>query len=399
MNPNRGGAIRPPGGDPTAVSVLVGGILGMVVAMGIGRFAFTPILPLMQRDLGVSNTVAGWLAGMNYLGYLAGAVACTAAPRLLRSRAVAAGALATSIATTAAMGWTVSPVPWAALRFAGGVASAVLFVVIASEVGETLRRRGHEHWIGTLYGGIGLGIALSGFAVPGLDRLGGWSGSWVGIGAVAAVLAAIGAALGRRHAAEPDFCALPLAAHGDLRRIRVLSAAYFLEGLGYVVTGTFLVAIVAATPGLGSFAPYTWVAVGLAAIPSTVLWPLVARRFGMRPALVAAYAVQAAGILVSRDADSVGDALFAAFTFGGTFLGIVALALGEGRRRLGRDGGRAAAFLTAWFGLGQVLGPPLAGMLADRFGGFGVPLLLAAGCVTLGGTLVALDRGFRLRAA
>jgi len=77
----------------TAFKVLIGGMLGMVVAMGIGRFVFTPILPLMQRDLGMSNTVAGWLAGLNYLGYLGGAIICSIAPQLLRSRLITGGAL------------------------------------------------------------------------------------------------------------------------------------------------------------------------------------------------------------------------------------------------------------------------------------------------------------------
>ena len=74
--------------DRSVICILLGGILGMVVAMGIGRFAFTPILPLMQRDLAMSNTVAGWLAGLNYLGYLVGAILCSMTPQLLRSRLI-----------------------------------------------------------------------------------------------------------------------------------------------------------------------------------------------------------------------------------------------------------------------------------------------------------------------
>jgi hypothetical protein len=96
------------GREHDALKILIGGMLGMVVAMGIGCFAFTPILPLMQRDLAMSNTVADWLAGLNYLGYLAGALAFSVRPRLLRNRLVNRSALFASIATTLLMGCTLS---------------------------------------------------------------------------------------------------------------------------------------------------------------------------------------------------------------------------------------------------------------------------------------------------
>jgi MFS family permease len=380
-----------------ALRILAGGMLGMVVAMGIGRFAFTPILPLMQRDLGMSNTVAGWLAGLNYLGYLAGAIACTIAPRLLRSRDLGGGALLLSLGSTLFMGMTLSPFWWGGMRLAGGVASAILFIVISAEVGESLARRGYGHWFGALYGGIGLGIALSGLFVPQLDRAGGWSAAWIGIGVVAILCAVAGMTLGRTHDYAPPPAAADADRSGGLRSIGLLATAYFLEGLGYIVTATFLVAIIATTPGLEGFAPYSWVAVGLAAVPSTILWPYLARRVGNKPALLAAFAVQIAGILVSRDATSIVAVLFAAVTFGGTFLGIVALTLAEGNQRMGREGRRAAAFLTASFSVGQMLGPVIAGMLADRQEGFALPLLLAAASVALGSLFIAVDRRYQPR--
>jgi len=149
------------------------------------------------------------------------------------------------------------------------------------------------------------------------------------------------------------------------------------------------------TPGLESFAPFSWVAVGIAAAPSTLLWQQVARRMGVRQALVLAYAIQATGILVSMKATSVAEACLAAVFFGGTFLGIVALVMAEGNRRAGSEGRRAAAILTACFGAGQVIGPPLAGMMADSQGSFATPLLLAALSVTVGGVLVARDGRFK----
>lgn len=151
----------------------------MIVAMGIGRFAFTPILPLMQRDLGMTNTLAGWLAGLNYLGYLGGALLCSFAPQLLRYRLLTGGALLSSLATTLMMGFTVSVFWWGVMRLAGGAASAILFIVIAAEVAEALGRRGYGHWVGTLYGGLAsaspsavclsLGLIMSGVGWS-LDR-------------------------------------------------------------------------------------------------------------------------------------------------------------------------------------------------------------------------------------
>ncbi len=375
-----------------SLTVLTGGILGMMVAMGIGRFAYTPILPLMQRDLGISNSLAGGLATCNYAGYLGGALLCMLAPQLLRLRLLTSAALLISIATTLAMGLTTAESAWSIMRFAAGMASAILFIVITAEVGETLIRHNHSQWLGALYSGIGLGIALSGVLVPWLDRLGGWSGPWLGMGGVALLIAVAGLVIGRRHV---DLHPSRHPSRGDGTHhgaLWPLATAYFLEGLGYIVTATFLVAIVAATPALQSIAPYSWVVVGLTAAPSTLLWPLLARRIGHQKALLGAFAVQASGILISINAHSALEVLFAAAGFGGTFLGIVALTLAEGNRRWPHDTGRAAAILTVAFSLGQMFGPAIAGILADQQAGFTLPLVLAASCVIGGGVLLCFDR-------
>ncbi len=380
--------------DRDVLKVLIGGMLGMIVAMGIGRFVYTPIIPLMQRDLGMTNSTAGWLAGLNYLGYLAGAVGCSIVPRLLGSKLVTGSALLGSLATTLFMGMTESVAWWCGMRFFGGVASAILFIVISAEVAEALGRRGYAHWVGALYGGIGLGIALSGLVIPPLDHGWGWSGAWIGAGVIATVLAFCGVALGRKRDLVKPLSVDPIKGRASLRSIYMLFVAYFFEGLGYIVTATFIVAIIAATPGLAQFAPYSWVAVGLAALPSTMVWPLIARRIGNRWALLLAYLVQASGIFVSIYADSVIEVLFAAITFGGTFLGIVAMTLTEGNLRIRKDNRRAAAVLTSGFSIGQMLGPVVAGVLADLQQGFALPLMLAGCCVLMGGLFILLDRQF-----
>jgi len=374
--------------------VLAGGIMGMMLAMGISRFAFTPILPLMQRDLGMSHSLAGGLASLNFAGYLAGALLVAVWPALLRSTPLNLAALLTSIGTTFCMALTRSTADWGALRLAAGVASAFLFVVIAVEVTEILVRSRHNRWSSALYGGVGLGIALSGATVPLLDLVGGWRAAWLGMGALSVLLAVAGVSIaGKREARIDTPDATPGSGHA-LGAMLQLVAAYFLEGLGYIVSATFLVSMVAHTSGLERFASWSWVAVGLAAAPSTIIWQRVAVRIGPRRALTLAYLLQGAGILLSIGARDPLRVALAAVIFGGTFLGIVALAMAEGARRAGPQGRRATALLTAAFGTGQVIGPSLAGLLADRQGSFGGALLLAALAVAFGGLLVACDRRF-----
>ena len=377
----------------TAYRVLAGGILGMMVAMGISRFAYTPILPLMQRDLGLNHAEVGSLASLNYLGYLLGAVVCSFFPGLLRSIPVNVGALAASIVTTFFMGAFTTPLWWGILRFTAGIASAVLFVVIAVEVTETLVRQGETRIGGVLYGGIGLGIVLSGLAVPFLDRMGGWRVCWLGMGTIALVLAGTGLLLARKRNATPPLDHVQGAAAGGSSGIGRLAAAYTCEGFGYIISATFHVAMVGRTPGIEKYASLSWVVVGLAAAPSTIFWQQAARKFGVQRAAVSAYAIQAAGILLSIRASTPVTAGLAAISFGGTFLGIVSLVMSEGNRRAGNDGRRVAAILTACFSIGQVAGPTLAGLVADR-GGFEIPLLLAAFSVFVGGLLIATDRYF-----
>ncbi|MDD5760157.1 MAG: YbfB/YjiJ family MFS transporter [Desulfobulbaceae bacterium] len=366
----------------------------MMVAMGIGRFAFTPILPLMQRDLGISNSLAGGLASLNYAGYLAGALVCAVWPHVLRYTSVNVTALVASIATTILMGFTQSPYCWGALRMISGVASAMLFVVIAIEVTETMVRSSHSRWSSALYGGIGLGIALSGIFTQILDKIGGWNAAWLGMGVISVVLSLAGILVAgkRRGAVSVPEVSSPLS--GTLAGISRLATAYFLEGVGYIVSATFLVTMISHTAGLDRFAPWSWVAVGLAAAPSTVIWQQIAYRIGVRHALTLAYLLQACGILLSSIATQPFSAGLAAIIFGGTFLGIVSLAMAEGTRRAGANARRAAAILTVCFGAGQVIGPPLAGLLADQQGDFSLPLILAGSIVVLGGMLIASDRNF-----
>ena len=159
----KAGAWLGPGGP--LGRILVAGVISLVVAMGIGRFAFTPILPFMQARFGLSNAAIGALASSNYLGYLGGALLAAFVPPGRARDSLLRASLWTVAASTILMGLTADFRAWFALRFVAGMAGAGVFVLGSATVLEEVSRRGRPGLSGVLYSGPGIGIALSGLAV------------------------------------------------------------------------------------------------------------------------------------------------------------------------------------------------------------------------------------------
>jgi len=359
------------------------GALALAAAMGIGRFAYTALLPPTQRALQAGDGLAGLLASLNLAGYLAGVLwarQLAASPR--RAGALRAALAATAL-STAGGALTTSALAWAALRLVAGVASGLAFVLVSAIAIEVASPSA-----GLLYGGVGLGVALSGTAAAILPERLGFGVPWLALGAAAALLAA---PAWRRLAPipPPHLHASPSPRDDAGVRFGRLAAAYFLEGLGYIVSGTFAVAAVRRTPGLEALAAWTWVLTGVAAAPSAVLWAAAGRRIGTKGALALAYFAQAAGMALPAVSRSPAAALVGAGLFGATFVGIVTLAMLAGRALAPRSPGRIVGTLTALYGVGQVLGPLLAGAIAERLGDPRPAVLAAAVAVAMGGLLVA----------
>jgi MFS family permease len=370
--------------------VIVAGAAALALGVGIGRFAYTPVLPAMQQAAGFGAATAGWIAGWNYLGYLLGAFAASfVAARALRAEVVMASIVA-SIVTTAAMGFTTSVALWCALRFVAGLASAGALVLSSAIVFDALGRVSRPHLMGAHFSGVGVGIALSGLVVALGAGLTDWRGMWFALAGAGAALALCTLPLAAR-APQPGAQAARSAALAERFPGALLVASYFLEGLGYVVTGTFLVAVARQMPAIGGSAELLWIVVGLAGAPSSLLWIRAAQRWGAPAALIAAHLVQAAGIVLPVFFDALWIALVAAVCFGGTLMGITAVAVSFGGR-ISAQPARMIGLLTAAFGLGQMIGPVIAGWLAERQGGFDGALLLAAGAVVLGAVLLAAGR-------
>jgi predicted MFS family arabinose efflux permease len=395
--------MSPRSSSPFNFVSLLGGILALAAAMGIGRFAYTPLLPAMQEAAGLDPTQAGLLAAANYAGYLAGALlAAVAVPASARVRILLLSAIAVA-ATTALMAVTTNLAAWSAVRFIAGLASAgVLVLVLASGlVLDDLRRQGRTSLSGWLFSGVGLGIVVSGVVVRLTGETLGWRGDWL----LLALLATVAIyplwrwlpRAGRErvpHSMSPPAPTVSTP-HRSPAPItyRLLFAAYFLEGIGYIVTGTFLVAIVDSTPGLQGIGADVWIVVGLAVIPSAVLWAMLAGRAGYARALTGAYVLQAIGIALPI-AGATGAAFASAVLFGGTFAGITALTLALGGHLETSRSARLIGMLTAVFSLGQMIGPVLDGVIADRAQNYAPALVAAAICVLAGGVLMALLQPF-----
>jgi predicted MFS family arabinose efflux permease len=284
------------------------------------------------------------------------------------------------------------------LRFLSGLAGAGVLIAATGLVLAAAAAAARPGLTGWHFSGVGLGIILSGLVGALLVPDWGWRSGWLVLAALSLPLALaswrwldLGAVVGRpQRAAAPATQRFP---------VLFLVVAYFCEGAGYIITGTFLVALVKALPDLAGAGEYFWIAVGLAAAPSTMLWSAIGRRLGLLPALVLAHLLQAIGIalpVVSAGAPAV---LASALLLGATFMGITALTLSLGSAIAGASQARIIGSLTAGFSVGQALGPALGGALAARTGSFDLSLVVAAVIVVAGAGSLLLGRLWERRPA
>jgi len=370
-----------------AISAALGGLFAMATAIGIGRFVYTPILPPMIEALGLSKSQAGLIASANFLGYLIGAL-LAAIPILPGSRrAWLLGSLAASALTTAAMGLSEALPAFLVLRFIGGAASAFVLIFAATMVLERLAEVRRGGLSALHFAGVGSGIVVSAALVAAMLGMGqSWQALWLASGAlsVAGTLAVAVLVPSRAPAPLPAGSQARAALDPSLRRLVI---AYGLFGFGYIITATFLVAIVRGAPEIRALEPVIWIVFGAAAAPSVALWSRVAASLGIPRAFALAAIIEAAGVLASVAWPTTSGVVLAAVLVGGTFMGLTALGLIRARALATGDPRRALALMTGAFGLGQIVGPAFAGIVSDRLGGFTLPSLVAAAALLIAAAL------------
>ena len=364
-------------GADSPVRLVVAGMLALVVAMGIGRFVYTPILPMMTTELSLSASQAGMIASSNFLGYLIGALLATSKVFQNAKRFWMLSALTMSALTTLFMWLANSYGQFLILRFLGGLVSAWVLVFTSAMVIEHLVRSGRQSLNAVLFAGVGIGIVCSSILTLLAALYGdGWRSAWLysGVFSFMGVLIVLYLVPSRAENKQTK----DSLKSADIQMIMPLIAAYGLFGFGYIITATFIAQLVRSAHYTLSVETWVWVLVGLSAAPSVWLWNKLSRHLGNRKTLALALVVEAIAVALSVLYQTITGFVLSAIFLGGTFMAITALGLVEARRQSGGDPSYPLALMTAAFGLGQIVGPLTAGYLKDMTGSFLWPSLAAS---------------------
>jgi len=366
------------------IKVLGSGIFSLILALGVARFAYTPLLPIMQHQAGLGVAAAGWLAAINYAGYLSGAlIASMISDLVLKDRLYRIGMIL-AIFSTAMMGFTADFTVWALSRFVAGLSSAACLLLGSGLILNWLIRHNHRSELGIHFSGIGLGIACAAAAVSMMNHWLGWREQWFALAGLGCLLII------------PALLWLPAPDSSIVTRsgqkmedsppsklfLRLFTWAYFFAGIGYVVSATFIVSIIDHLPGTSGNGSLVFLVIGLAAAPSCILWDFIARRIGKLNALIVASTLQVIGILLPVWVHGLVAAFVGALLFGGTVMGIVSLVLTMAGQYYPTRPAKMMGKMTISYGAAQIIAPAITGSLASRFGGYSAGLYLAGAAMT-----------------
>ncbi len=389
--------------------IVAAGTLCIFACLGLGRFSLGMLLPSMGRSLQLSYAQMGLISTANFIGYLAGVLISSKLMKAFGARRLIGASLLLVGLSMISVGLTNRLPLLIFFYMATGIGSALANIPIMALVSVwfTSRKRGKA--AGFIVIGSGLAIVLSGWLVPLLNSryTDGWRISWFVLGGTVSLAAAICSLVIRNSpqelGLEPiDSNKVRPAADDDGAQFRDVTlrspivlhcaAIYFLFGFTYVIYATFIVTALVREKGFPeSVAGHFWSWVGLLSLLSGPVFGTFSDRFGRKAALITVFAIQAvAYLLMALDLPEI----FLYLSIG--CFGIVAWSIPSIMAALVGDyaGYRQVAaifgFVTFVFGLGQITGPYLAGVLAQATGRFSGSFLMASGLAVLALVLSAL---------
>lgn len=371
--------------QPSGFRIAIAGLAALAVAMGVGRFAFTPLLPMMQQDAGLSVADGGWLASANYLGYLLGALSALAV-RVPAAVAIRGGLIVIGFATLA-MGFEHRFPAWLALRLLAGVANAWVGIFVMGWCLERLAPLNRPLLNGLVFAGVGAGIMGVGVLCLVLMQTAvGSYHSWIVLGIVSLVVAAaVWAMFGTdgdtslRKTGQPEQNAPGW--NGESIRLVLCFGA---SGFGYIIPATYLPAMARQAISDPAVFGWSWPLFGAAAMASTVVAAVRSGAISNRRVWIACQLVMAFGVALPAVWPGIAAIMVAALCVGGTFMVITMVSMQEACEIGGRNPTGLIAALTAAFAFGQIAGPISVSYTIGADGNFSTALLVASSLLVAG---------------
>ena len=369
--------------------LILTGIAALTIAVGIGRFSYTPILPYMISELNLTTTEAGLIASSNYLGYLLGSLIPIFPQFPKNIRSIFIYSIFISIISLFAMGLTNTFEVFILIRFIHGVFSAFVLILGTSLIVSHVQKKG-KIFLGTAhFSGVGLGMALSAIVVSYLGFLNfTWDELWFSFGILAIMLSfqiikftPIQKAEVKYNLKSKNITSLGFS---------LITISYGLYGFGYVAFGTFISTMSRLTPGLEKTEPYVWFVVGVTGIPSVFFWNWFGSKIGNDIGLFLANLILGLGVLFSVLINNEFGIFISCILFGLSFVPITSMCLLEGQERFSGSFIVSTAILTFSFSIGQMIGPYLSGLLTDYYNSFFFSMILS-GIVLIFGSLLMIN--------
>ena len=369
--------------------LILTGIAALTIAVGIGRFSYTPILPYMISELNLTTTEAGLIASSNYLGYLLGSLIPIFPQFPKNIRSIFIYSIFISIISLFAMGLTNTFEVFMLIRFIHGVFSAFVLILGTSLIVSHVQKKG-KLFLGTAhFSGVGLGMALSAIVVSYLGFLNfTWDELWFSIGILAIMLSFQIIKYTPIQKAEVKYN-LKSKNKTNLG-FSLITISYGLYGFGYVAFGTFISTMSRLTPGLEKTEPYVWFVVGVTGIPSVFFWNWFGSKIGNDIGLFLANLILGLGVLFSVLINNEFGIFISCILFGLSFVPITSMCLLEGQKRFSGSFIVSTAILTFSFSIGQMIGPYLSGLLTDYYGSFFFSMIIS-GIVLIFGSLLMIN--------
>ncbi len=379
------------GGDPYRRVIIFAGAIGLLASLGLGRFALGMMLPSMGEALTLSYAQMGVIGTVNFCGYLGAVLFCGVLTARFGARLVISAALLLVGASMVLVGMSSHYVVILILYFLTGVGSALSNVPIMGLIPSWFDVENRGKVAGFFVMGNGIGIILAGKSVPVLNLTAhGWRMSWIVLGAFALLIAVTCFYIIRN---KPKVCFSQKSASRKAGLVKSgavhppgpgifyhCGAIYFLFGATYVVYITFFVTFLVQDYGLTEQAAgKLWSWVGLLSLGSGPIFGYLSDRYGRKFGLTTVFSIQTAAYLLVAFHLPMICIYLSLFFFGLVVFSIPSIMAALVGDYAGPEKASAIfGFVTFVFGIGQVSGPFVAGMMAEHTGTFSGSFILAA---------------------